>query len=108
VSRGAYNMSTQGVRNGGLFGGFRVVGNTIIMDNAESDKQFRSSNMNVYLSSFNTLTQELVKIYNSASFVNGAWTTVLVQVMSIKGTVTPITAFETFQLQMSDAIKSFH
>jgi hypothetical protein len=64
--------------------------------------------MNVYISIFNTLTQELVKIYNSASFVNGAWTTVLVQVMSIKGTVTPITAFETFQLQMSDAIKSFH
>jgi hypothetical protein len=108
VSRGAYNMSTQGVRNGGLSGGFRVVGNTIIMDNEESDKQFRSSNMFYYLSSFNTLTQELVNIYDSASFVNERWITALVQAMHIKGTVTPITAFETFQPQMSDAIKSFH
>ena len=101
-------MSTQGVRNGGLSGGFRVVGNTIIMDNEESDKQFRSSNMNVYLSSFIKLTTELVKIYDSASFVNERWITELVQAMHIKGTVTPITAFETFQPQMSDAINKFH
>jgi hypothetical protein len=101
-------MSTQGVRNGGLSGGFRVVGNTIIMDNEESDKQFRSSDMNVYLSSFMKLTTELVSIYKSASFVNERWIAELVQAMHIKGRVTPIQAFETFQPQMSDAIKKFH
>jgi hypothetical protein len=64
--------------------------------------------MNVYLSSLKTLTQELVSIYNSARFTNERWITMLGQVMSIKGTVTPITAFETFQPLMSDAIESFH
>jgi hypothetical protein len=108
VSRGAYNMSTLGVQNGGLPSHVQVRVGTITIDNQESDKQFTSSHMSVYISSFKTLTGELVKIYDSASFVNVTWINVLVQAMHIKGIVTPITAFETFQPQMSDAIKSFH
>jgi hypothetical protein len=101
-------MSTLGVQNGGLPSHVQVRVGKITIDNKESDKQFRSSHMNVYLSSFNTLTQELVNIYDSASFVNERWITALVQAMHIKGTVTPITAFKTFLIQMSDAIESFH
>jgi hypothetical protein len=78
------------------------------MNNEESDKQFRSSNMNNYVSSLKRFTEELVTIYDSARFTDERWITVLGQVMTIKGTVEPTETFETFQLQMYDAINAFH